>query len=354
MKIKVKYLDSFLFYIKEIYRKEFQDILIFGFNKFLVFRYINRLTNIYSINNLRFNDGDCYCVTYNKIYNIVRNLDNNNHLHIKKKKQKIHLCSNNFSFISYKSKSYKNINILLPNDLKNSIIFKSKRFLKSLNYNIHNIRKFNNEETGLNIIMKGRKIILFSTDGFTMSLYSYPSIYKGDLSFNISKSITKTLINLLSKSNSETFSINFSYNCLYFFIDNNCIETKEYKEVIINHKIFSFSEFYKLKIPFFSFKKIIKLFFSLYPDNPINIYIKKNNIFFYSTNNINEEIKDSIKIKGVVKEINLRFNLRYLMDFIILGKRKIFFYIYYKKENFKVFFMYSKSNYKKLIMPIHY
>ncbi|MGX7576502.1 hypothetical protein ACWNYI_00585 [Candidatus Vidania fulgoroideorum] len=358
MKIKIKFLNNFLLCIKEIIKKNNQDISI-SFNiKYLLLSYKNDYTCIYCIGNFHFLRNENYFIDYVKIYSLTRCFNKESFLDFSYKHNRVFLSCNNFSYIFNKKykKNYKQYVINLPRDIKNSATFKNKNFLKALKYNIHNIKKFNNKETGLNIVIKSKKIILFSTDGFTISFYSFNHRNSSrKLNFNLSRSITKSIIMILSKYCKKNILINFSDNFIYFFVDNICIKTKEYKEINISYKIFNFKNFINIKVLLIEFKKIIKLFKGLLINNYIDLIFKKKYIFFTAFNELNEKIVNKIKIKDKIKKkIKIRYNINYLIDFLKLSGKKKKFYIYYKKKFEKTFFRYENSKYIKLIMPIYY
>ncbi|MGX7582825.1 hypothetical protein ACWNYQ_00570 [Candidatus Vidania fulgoroideorum] len=356
MKLKNKYLIIFLIKIKEIYEKNNPLISICFKDKNLFINYTSNITSIVSINKVKEIYNNEFLLDYKKIFNLSKNFKKDDLLDIFEINNKIHIKCNSFHYISIKkyNENYKHKKMYFPNDIKDSIILKKCFFLSALKYNLHNIKKFNNEETGLNIIISRKKISLFSTDGFTMSLYNYKSNNIYEIEFNISKKIVKTLINLLKYSKNDNFKVKFINKYICFVVDNFVIKSKENKKININKKIFDYSKFYKVKILLNDFKNIIKIFNCISENKNIDILIKDKYIFFESINNINDNIKNKLKVKNVKKKIKIRLNIKYIMEFLNLGVKKKYFYFYYKKKNYKIFFCFKKINYKKLIMPIQY
>ncbi|WP_458659061.1 hypothetical protein [Candidatus Vidania fulgoroideorum] len=359
MNIKKKYIFSYLKILNYLNNKNSNILIKFKNKKIIIFFKDNSNKFIYFRKNNNFYDicNNYFLISYNSIKNLINSIDFNDCLFFEKKNNKLIIKSRDFVFYTKNIFKKFSVDFLKKQSIKKFIKIKKEKFLDALKSNLPTLKILGNEELGLNIIIKNKKLIIFSTDNFRVS-YKCINLLKNykQIKLNISKKIVLFLINLINYSDKKYLFFNYFNNKFHVIIDNYYYTTKECGEINLDHKIIKRpKKFKKAKILHSIFYKSIKRINSLVNDNNncADFFFNKKYLLLKFKNN-NEFIKERISINyDSYKKITIRLNIKFILDFLNLKKSK-FIFIYFVNNKKKIIFKYLDKNYKYLLMPVLY
>ncbi|MGX7582545.1 hypothetical protein [Candidatus Vidania fulgoroideorum] len=358
MKLNRNYIFNFLDLLTCLNSKKKKYSLSINFiNNKLIFFFKNFDNKVLFTTKYKNNENDSFFLNFEKIKNLLKSVNNNELLNIIKKKKKLYIKNNNFEFITNLKKKKNNSFIFLNffNNLNSFIKIEKNELLKALNYNLSTLKIIGNKDTGLNILIKKKKIVFYSTDGFRMSYFFTKIINKKEIKINISKDVVLFIIKFIKKKNPKNIYLKFKKNKIFFCVNDFFFISKECKQVTITSQLIkNYKKFIKIKINYLNFYNAVKRVscISTEKNNWLDMKIMKKKLFI-EFNDLNEIFKEKINIDNKYTIKKIRININFLIDFL-KHKKSDYFFIYIKNRFEKIIMKYEKSNFKYLIMPIYY
>ncbi|MGX7577327.1 hypothetical protein [Candidatus Vidania fulgoroideorum] len=355
MKIKKKFIINFLSISELINRiQNNYNLCLKVFKNQIVFYFKNKYNKIFFIKKTKKKININYYFNFEKFKNLLKGINSQDNIYIKKKKKELLIKTKNFSYITKLKKNPKSKikDLKLFNKIGSFIKINRKLFLEALENNLNTL-KATNKESGINIIFKKNKILFYSTDGFRMSFFFFFYFFKKKFSVNLSKNSVLYIIKLLKLNLLEVFYIKITNNKLLVYLNKFFFVSEECRNISFNYNIINKKKFKKIKINHGVFYKTVNRIFliSSEKNNWLDIVLNKNTAKLLFNSNYSS-YSENIKIKNKIK-IKLRINIKYLLDFLKTPKSK-FVYIFFKNKNKKLILKYKNYNYYYLIMPIYY
>lgn len=358
MKIKKKKIYNFLNLLNDINsKKKNYNLSLNFFDNKAIFFFKNNDNKLILICREKTKLKESFYLNFKKLKCLLRSIKDNEYLQLIKLGKYLLIKNKNFKlYTKFKKRKNNSFYFLKLFDICNFLKIERKIILEALNNNVSTLKIADNKDTGLNIVIKNKKIFFYSTDGYRMSFYNIK--YKNNLKIeiNISKNIVLFLIKLIKNSKSNFFYINFKKKKFFFCEKKFFFISKECGNVNFNYKIIKKNKsFLKIKINHFFFYEAIKRVSSISTEknNWVDIKFDKKKIFV-KFDDLSERFKEEVFYKKNYITKNFRINIKYLTDFLKY-KKSNFFYFYIKNRFKKIILRYKNNkNFKYLIMPIYY
>ncbi len=265
-------------------------------------------------------------VNLNKLYELCRNFSNNENIYFLLSKNRLKIfCLNSLVYLS----------ILPVNDFP---IFKKDTFLdKSISIFGFVLKKIisliyfsiGDQDiffylNGMLIEYKKNNIYFVTTDSYRISFYNLKDnfIYNKDDSFSfiLSRKLVLILLKLFNDINDDNIFLNWNNNIIKITFSNFIIYSSlidgsfpDYKNIILSTKDYKY-----IDIDILEFKnclmRVSVISGALF--SYVTFLFKKNFLYMISNDSNNNEIKEKIFINYFGENLEISFNIKYILDII--------------------------------------
>lgn len=276
---------------------------------------------------------DTFTMPSKKFFNICKNLPEKSEIHITIKDTKILIYCNRSKFIlsSLSSKNFPNS----PN-WKSTIQFNiSQEILKKLIENTYFSMAYNDIRYYLNGLLleyQDKKLQAVATDGHRLAYASkyIKTTFIPNFSIIIPRKFTIEIMRLL-KIMDMILKIEINKNNIRFYFDNFYITSKLIDGIFPNYKsVFpkNFDNIFNINADLLKQALIRVSILSNQKSKGIRFLIKKHELKIIANNSDHEEAEEKIDIIYDNKELEISFNVNYLLDILSTMKSKILYFLF--------------------------
>ncbi len=276
-------------------------------------------------NNFNYISGST-TVNLNKLYDLCRNFSDNENIYFLLLKNRLKIfCLNSLIYLS----------TLPVNDFpifKKSILFSKKISISSFVFRkIISLIYFSIGDqdiffylNGMLIEYKKKNLYFVTTDSYRISFYNLKDnfIYSKEDSFSfiLSRNLVLILLKLFDKLNNENVFLEWNNNIIKIIFNNFIIYSSlidgsfpDYKSIILSTKDYKY-----IDIDVLEFKsclmRVSVISGSLF--SYVTFLFKDNFLYMINSDSNNNEIKEKISINYFGKNLEISFNIKYILDII--------------------------------------